>query len=257
METTPGSRTVHQQEAQEEHASKQAETTMNIFYGGLQNRVDHALQMIANLWILGLFITPDFEKSDLWTHGLLPIDLVLRTNTGIQWASRKSSVDHLCHAIILDCCTKMQAYAEMASRFELQEAAIGKHSLPPNMFEPANMISLNINRKLNNAVHSWTLGDYVQIPHTYDFMAASRKNQNRPSPPERTQHRNTPDHNRNTPVQIRNTPDQTRRRPDKQNNDSKKQKPNPGPRKGLIKFNRSGKLPLLAIVDKHHIKDQT
>jgi hypothetical protein len=57
--------TVHQQEAQEEHASKQAEKNMDLFHGRLQNRVDHALQMIANLWILGLFITPDFESSDL------------------------------------------------------------------------------------------------------------------------------------------------------------------------------------------------
>jgi hypothetical protein len=87
-----------------------------VFYGGL---VDHALQMISNLWILGLFITPDFENSDLWTHGLLPIDLCLRTDTGIQWSYRNKSVDHLCHAIVLDCCTIMQAYAEMASRFEL------------------------------------------------------------------------------------------------------------------------------------------
>jgi hypothetical protein len=57
--------TVYQQEAQEEHMSKQAGKTMNLFHGGLQNRVNHALQMIANLWILGLFVTPDFENSDL------------------------------------------------------------------------------------------------------------------------------------------------------------------------------------------------
>jgi hypothetical protein len=201
--------------------------------------------------------TPDFENSDLWTHGLLPINLCLRTDTGIQWSYRNNLVDHLCHVIVLDCCTIMQAYAEIASRFELREAVTNSTTLPTNMFEPAHNISKNLNRKLNNAVHSWTVGDYLQVPHTYDFMVASSKKQQKPSPPERNHERNHGrNHERNQLHHERNQPERKKKRQETPDNDNKKQLPNPGPRKGLTKFTGTGKLPPLAIVDKHHNKNQ-
>jgi hypothetical protein len=165
--------THHLQAMADEDKSRMSAKLTTLYHGGLQTQPDHVRQCIYKLFVLGSFITKDFEASSLWSDLKKYLD-ELDTLDGRYWLETQSVFPHVAHALIMDIQHMLGRYVAIADCLDHQTRLLNKQVVDGGPLSTATAFCQNFSNQVARAVQMQALDSYVSPPQTYQLFFSAQ-----------------------------------------------------------------------------------
>jgi hypothetical protein len=139
-----------------------------LYYGGLQTTGEHLRSCIYNIYVIGLFITPNFPRSTTMWIALKPYLDNLDTSEGRAWLKSQETFAHIIHTCIMDLQLIICRFAAViAHDLDNRQRLTSENIIDAGPLAAALRNATQVANKVQFAISNASSEAYTAVPHTF------------------------------------------------------------------------------------------